>query len=252
MTAFRVLHVDDDSDIREVVSASLGLDSDVVTRSCASGQEALAVAAEWQPDIILLDVMMPAMDGPATLARLRKSVRTADIPVVFMTARAQSREIEFFRSLGAAGVIAKPFDPVTLASSVRHHVRTIDVRLRSMQTVFLRRLREDAARLASRRSALEDKTAAQAALGEIKDIAHGLAGAGSIFGFSEIGDAAAVLEETVAAELKGSEAAGDIAGALDRLLACIDANIVPHTAQSSFSLDAQGFRQTAPAVQRMR
>ena len=96
MSAVRVLHVDDEPDIREVVEVSLGLDPDFVTRSCGSGSEALTVAADWSPDIILLDVMMPVMDGPATLARLRDNARTAAIPVVFMTARAQTREIELF------------------------------------------------------------------------------------------------------------------------------------------------------------
>ncbi|MEA2873928.1 MAG: hypothetical protein QOH67_3904 [Hyphomicrobiales bacterium] len=123
MTTLRVLHVDDEPDIREVVEIALGLDPDVVTQSCNSGQEALAVAADWSPDLILLDVMMPVMDGPATLARLRDNTRTAAIPVVFMTARAQTREIDLFRSLGAAGVIPKPFDPMTLAASVRTYMR---------------------------------------------------------------------------------------------------------------------------------
>jgi CheY-like chemotaxis protein len=123
MTALRVLHVDDESDIREVVEIALSLDPDVVTQSCDSGQEALAVAADWSPDLILLDVMMPVMDGPATLARLRDNPRTAAIPVVFMTARAQTREIDLFRSLGAVGVIPKPFDPMTLAASVRTYMR---------------------------------------------------------------------------------------------------------------------------------
>jgi len=123
MTALRVLHVDDEPDIREVVEISLGLDPDFETRSCGSGREALTVSAEWSPDLILLDVMMPVMDGPATLARLRDNTRTAAIPVVFMTARAQSREIDLFRSLGAVGVIPKPFDPMTLAASVRTYMR---------------------------------------------------------------------------------------------------------------------------------
>jgi two-component system OmpR family response regulator len=124
MTALRVLHVDDEPDIREVVEISLGLDPDLVTRSCSSGQEALTVAVDWPPDIILLDVMMPTMDGPTTLARLRDNPGTAGIPVVFMTARAQSREIDLFRSLGATGVIPKPFDPMTLAASVRSYAQS--------------------------------------------------------------------------------------------------------------------------------
>jgi len=119
----RVLHIDDDADICEVVAMSLSLDSEYEVRSCASGQDGLAAAAAYRPDLILLDVMMPGMDGPTTLDHLRKNAQTADIPVVFMTARAQPRELEKFKVLGAAGTIAKPFDPMDLASSVRRYVR---------------------------------------------------------------------------------------------------------------------------------
>src|SRR4051795_4711514 len=109
MTAIRILHVDDEPDIREVVELSLGLDPDFSVLSCSSGSDAIAVAAEWAPDIILLDVMMPVLDGPGTLARLRGNAETARFPVVFMTARSQAREVDRFRALGAIGVIAKPF-----------------------------------------------------------------------------------------------------------------------------------------------
>ena len=88
-------------------------------RGCGSGADGLVAAAEWHPDLILLDVMMPVMDGPATLAHLREDPRTADIPVVFMTARVQKQDLAHFKSLGAAGVITKPFDPMTLAAAVR-------------------------------------------------------------------------------------------------------------------------------------
>ena len=86
MTKIRILHVDDEPDIREVVELSLGLDPDFTLQSCGSGKEALAVAAEWQPDFILLDVMMPVMDGPATLVHLRENARTAVIPVIYLVA----------------------------------------------------------------------------------------------------------------------------------------------------------------------
>jgi CheY-like chemotaxis protein len=119
MSSVRVLHIDDDSDIREVVAMSLELDPGFAVRSCGSGAEGLADAAEYPPDVILLDVMMPIMDGPTTLAQLRRNPRTAGIPVVFMTARAQKRDLDHFKSLGAVDVIAKPFDPMTLAASVR-------------------------------------------------------------------------------------------------------------------------------------
>ena len=124
MGAIRILHVDDEPDIREVVDISLGLNPDFEVRACASGTEAVA-AAEWSPLLILLDVMMPGMDGPSTLTQLRKNPQTADIPVLFMTARAQPREIEHFIALGAQGVISKPFDPITLASQVQSHLQAL-------------------------------------------------------------------------------------------------------------------------------
>jgi CheY-like chemotaxis protein len=124
MPRLRVLYVDDEPDIREVVELALGLDPSLWVRSCSSGTQALAAAADWSPDIILCDVVMPGLNGPETLARLRACPQTADIPFVFMTSRVQARELEQFKSLGAAGVIVKPFDPMTLADSVRSHLRT--------------------------------------------------------------------------------------------------------------------------------
>jgi CheY-like chemotaxis protein len=222
MMALRVLHVDDEPDIREVVEISLGLDPEFLTRSCASGQEALAVAADWAPDIILLDVMMPVMDGAATLAHLRKDSLTAGIPVVFMTARAQSRELDLFRSLGAVGVIPKPFDPMTLAASVRSYIEPPEARLGSMQNEFLLRVDRDLVTLAGHWSRLESKIDVPASLAGIRQIAHGLAGAGGIFGFDEISDAAASLEEAVILESDGSGTVQEIGSALDRVLACVE------------------------------
>jgi CheY-like chemotaxis protein len=125
MSAIRILHVDDEPDIREVVDISLGLNPDFEVRACASGAEAITAAAEWSPFLILLDVMMPGMDGPSTLTQLRKNPQTSEIPVIFMTARAQPREIEHFIALGAQGVISKPFDPITLAFQVQSHLQTL-------------------------------------------------------------------------------------------------------------------------------
>ncbi len=128
MSTLRVLHIDDEADILDIVAASLSLDPVFEVRGCVSGAEGLATAAEWRPDLILLDVMMPDMDGPTTLAHLRKNPQTADIPVVFLTARIQERDLAHFKSLGAAGVISKPFDPMTLAASVRNSMQPADAR----------------------------------------------------------------------------------------------------------------------------
>ena len=122
MSATRILHVDDEPDIREIVDMSLSLNPDFQVRACASGDEALTAAAEWSPALILLDVVMPRMDGPTTLSCLRENPKTSGIPVLFMTARAQPREVEQFIALGAQGVISKPFDPMTLALTVRNHL----------------------------------------------------------------------------------------------------------------------------------
>lgn len=119
MMPARILYVDDENDIREIAQMSLELDPEFEVRSCSSGIEALTDAADWQPDLILLDVMMPDMDGPETLRRLADSPLTASIPVVFITARTQTHEVERYLAMGAVGVIAKPFDPLALAGEAR-------------------------------------------------------------------------------------------------------------------------------------
>ena len=115
----RILYVDDEADIREVAQMSLELEPGLEVRCAASGPEALVEAADWLPDLIMLDVMMPGMDGPTTLAQLRARPETASIPIIFITARTQAQEVEGFLALGAIGVIAKPFDPMQLGSQVR-------------------------------------------------------------------------------------------------------------------------------------
>lgn len=120
--ALRVLHVDDEPDVREIVKLSLELDEDLAVICCSSAQEALDTLAQWRPDVILLDAMMPGMDGPAMLVYLRQSSEFRAIPVVFLTALTQRRDIDLFYSLGAKGVIEKPFDVMTLADQVRRHL----------------------------------------------------------------------------------------------------------------------------------
>jgi two-component system, OmpR family, alkaline phosphatase synthesis response regulator PhoP len=114
----RVLIIDDEDDIREVAQASLELMGDWVVITASSGAEGVRTAAAERPDVILLDVMMPGMDGPATLAALRADEATAAIPVVLLTAKAQSSDRSALDRLGAAGVIAKPFDPLGLSDEL--------------------------------------------------------------------------------------------------------------------------------------
>ncbi len=115
----RVLYVDDEPDIREIAEMALGLDPDFEVRLAASGKEALAITAEWWPEIALLDVMMPEIDGPSLLRMMRERKDLAEVRVAFVTARAQPSELQNFAMLDAVAVIAKPFDPMTLANTVR-------------------------------------------------------------------------------------------------------------------------------------
>jgi CheY-like chemotaxis protein len=201
MTPFRVLHVDDEVDIREVVQISLGLDPDFVTRSCASGEEAVAEAAAWMPDLILCDVMMPVMDGPATLSRLRENLATARIPLIFMTARAQKAELTRFKLLGAVGTIAKPFDPIALPQLVRNYV--VSGRLAAVTDEFDERLRMDLVILARCCAGLKNDQMSLIIMEELQTCAHKLAGAAGILGYQKLSDAASRLEETVIAMRSG-------------------------------------------------
>ncbi|MFO7892186.1 MAG: response regulator [Longimicrobiales bacterium] len=115
----KIMAVEDEADIRMVLEVALRDVADFDLQVCSSGAEALELAPSFQPDLILLDVMMPDMDGPDTLEALRELPETAETPVIFLTAKVQSREVQRFREIGAIGVIAKPFDPMDLAEEVR-------------------------------------------------------------------------------------------------------------------------------------
>lgn len=115
----KVLLVDDEADIRTLGQLSLSRLGGWETVLAASGAEAVTRAVAEQPDLILLDVMMPGMDGPSTFTQLRAQEATARIPVIFMTAKTQKQEVARFLELGAVGVICKPFDPVMLPSEIK-------------------------------------------------------------------------------------------------------------------------------------
>lgn len=116
----RLLLVDDEEAIRTIARLSLERIAGFTVIPAASGRAALEAAADDGPfDVVLLDVMMPGLDGPATLARLRAGPLPAGVPVVFLTAKTTPADRERLLALGAAGVIAKPFDPMTLPDQVR-------------------------------------------------------------------------------------------------------------------------------------
>jgi CheY-like chemotaxis protein len=117
-TLQRILYVEDEPDIQAVARMALEAVGGFTLQVCSSGEEALQTAVEFAPDLLLLDVMMPGMDGPTTLQELRHLPELANTPAVFMTAKVQPQEIEQFKSFGALDVIPKPFDPITLSDQI--------------------------------------------------------------------------------------------------------------------------------------
>jgi len=220
VNSYRILHVDDDQFMRDVVESSLDFDSEFVVMSCRSGAEALAAVAGWAPDLIILDVVMPDMDGPAVLARLRESPETKKIPVIFITARTPAAERERLLALGAVAVIGKPFYPVKLADTVRSHLQTI--RLASAGYKFAERLRTDKATLATYRDKLRNGADACFMPDEFQSFVHNLAGAAGIFNFPAVSTIAASLEDAIIARRAGGGAPGTVEANLDTLLAAID------------------------------
>lgn len=116
----KILLVEDEPDIQKIASMALEMVGNFQVQVCDSGKEALDQVADIQPDLILLDVMMPEMDGPTTLKEMRKIPEINQTPIVFLTAKVQPQEIAEYKALGALGVIQKPFDPMALATQVRN------------------------------------------------------------------------------------------------------------------------------------
>ncbi len=115
----RIMYVEDDPDLRKIVTVSLAEKGGFTVQVCDSGEQALKQVGEFQPDLIIMDVMMEDMDGPVTLGELRKLPETASIPVLFMTSRLLPWDVENYKRIGAAGVIKKPFHPLKLAEQVK-------------------------------------------------------------------------------------------------------------------------------------
>lgn len=115
----RIMYVEDDTDLQEIVSLGLKLGGNYAVKVCGSGHEALAEIEAFQPDLVILDVVMPEMSGPQTVEQLRKIPGVADIPMVFMTSKIQPAQLEQYKKLGAIGVIKKPLNPMKLAAQVQ-------------------------------------------------------------------------------------------------------------------------------------
>ena len=114
----KIMLVEDEPDIQQIAQLALEAVGGFTVKICSSGKEALEDIGEFSPDLVLMDVMMPEMDGPSTLAALKNNPATASVPVIFMTAKVQPQDVAAFKDAGAIDVISKPFDPMSLAETV--------------------------------------------------------------------------------------------------------------------------------------
>lgn len=115
----KILYAEDEPDVQTVVELTIQTMSEYEVKICDNGKKLLECVEEYNPDLILLDVMMPEMDGPTTYKKLQDNQKTKNIPVIFMTAKAQVHEVENFKDTGAIGVITKPFDPMNLCDEIQ-------------------------------------------------------------------------------------------------------------------------------------
>jgi len=195
----RILLVEDDPDIQEVTSLLLSDMAGYEVKACSSGREALECGPEFAPDLILLDVMMPDLDGKSAFAAFRELAATASTPVIFMTAMVEPREIAQYRQLGSLGVIPKPYDPDTLAETIegmwdRHQTSRLNQSRREVLAALRRLYADD---LPKRLQAIEEAAASLQENGwdpqvaaSLYEMAHRLAGSAAIYGFPEVSEAA--------------------------------------------------------------
>jgi CheY-like chemotaxis protein len=206
-----VLYVDDDPDICEVVHASLSLVAGLTVQTAGSGERALVLAPVLRPDLILMDVMMPGLDGPSTLRRMRAGSTPCTIPVIFLTAKVLPSEIAEFRELGTIGVIGKPFNPLRLGEEVialweqnevtrsratlQAAIPLVQTRVASIVERYLERAKRDVVHLLEmiERAADGDRTA----LGDVARLAHSFHGAGALFGFPALSVSGGVIERLI-------------------------------------------------------
>ncbi len=226
----RVLVIDDEPDILAVIGITLRARGGIEVEMCRSGEEALEVARRFAPVLILLDVMMPGTDGPTTLEALRGDPQTAATPVVFMTAKAMPHEIARYRDLGAAAVIAKPFDQSTLADELEQIVQCTpspapqhpDPGVAALLDAYaeaipakVREIRELWARVESGRD-----------VGAARNLylrVHSLAGTAATYGYPSLGDVARQLEQVIGdGTAGGAEPAPGSRQAAPRLIDAMD------------------------------
>lgn len=212
-TKTHILYIDDEADIRGIVEYALEDEAAFSLEMCASGQEAITKVAKFKPDLILLDVMMPGMDGPTTLMKLRDLPNTRTTPVIFVTAKVQPHEIAQFKSLGAIAVIAKPFDPISLAPQLRQHLALINKttpktksgKFAALREVYQQELPGRIEAINANWHSITATHADEATYNELHRQLHSLAGSGLSFGYAKLGDLAREIEYALTEVINGKQ-----------------------------------------------
>jgi two-component system, OmpR family, response regulator len=227
-----VLYVDDDPDICTVVEATLCTIGDLKVRTANSGEVAIDLACEQRPDLILMDVMMPGLDGPSTLNLMRCCAAIADVPVIFLTAKVMPTEISQLLTLGAIGVLSKPFDPSRLCGDMlalwqrtggaaRGAPISLDVAVEvsSLTGGFLERAQRDVERL---RQLLGRLWAGEkSALRELERLAHSIHGSAAMFGFPAMSETGGAIEDLARGLMRSTDASAALdADALEQMSDC--------------------------------
>jgi CheY-like chemotaxis protein len=202
-----ILYVEDDDNIAEIASITLEEIGNFKVRRCKSGKEALSLIPDYQPQLILMDVMMPQMDGPETLHHLRKLPEGASIPVVFMTARTQKHEQKAYITLGAIGVITKPFNPLLLCESINrlweqanvlpHQPASLKEELKEISLLFQKNLLKFLPLYKQLHHHLEHGELKDPIVSDVYYEIHKVAGSASLFGFIALGKSAERLEHII-------------------------------------------------------
>jgi CheY-like chemotaxis protein len=207
----RILLVEDDKDIASLVAMVLGEGSGYSVKACASAPQAFEAAEAFRPDLILLDVMMPEADGLSTLRGLRRLPATRETPVVFLTAMVAPSDLASYESLGSLGVIAKPFDPLTLADTLERlwgrrgaaAGKPFNAEFDALRREFLAELSERVAGLQAAADAVAAKGWDRPLVDQLFFLSHRLAGSSGIYRLPQLSSAAAVLENLLKRRLDG-------------------------------------------------
>ena len=206
--AKRILLVDDDLDILIVTKMALEVVGDFITDSCSSAQEALDYLREYRPDLILVDVMMPDLDGISFVKQLKEIPLYSRIPVIFMTARTQTQDIEGYRAAGVLDIISKPFDPEELVIKLNDFLQVlpdqetltegeISSKLEQLQELYRERLPGKLREVDLLWSQILCGGENRETVRKLHRLLHNITGAGATFGFKGLSQVAGALEKVL-------------------------------------------------------